>query len=100
MIHRVVYAPEAEAQLLTLFFQIATASSPEIAARYTDAFVEQCESLKTFPMRGAQRDDVRPGVRVFGFRKRVSIVFDVEGLTVTILGIFYGGQDFEAAFEG
>jgi len=51
-------------------------------------------------MRGAQRDDVRPGVRVFGFRKRVSIVFDVEGLTVTILGIFYGGQDFEAAFEG
>jgi plasmid stabilization system protein ParE len=52
MMHRVVYAPEAEAQLLTLFFKIATASSPEIAARYTEAIVEQCESLKTFPPAG------------------------------------------------
>jgi plasmid stabilization system protein ParE len=99
MTHKVVYAPEAEAQLLALFFQIARASSPEIAVRYTDAIVEQCESLKTFPMRGVQRDDIRPGLRVFGFRRRVSIVFAVESSAVTILGIFYGGQDFAAAFE-
>jgi plasmid stabilization system protein ParE len=76
-VHRVVYAPEAEAQLLALYFHIAATASPEIAANYTDAILEQCESLKTFPMRGAQREDIRPGLRVFGFRRRVSIAFEV-----------------------
>jgi plasmid stabilization system protein ParE len=47
--HRVVYAPEAEAQLVALYFHIAAAASPAIAANYTEAIVKQCESLKTFP---------------------------------------------------
>lgn len=97
--HRVVFAPEAEAQLLDLYFHIAAAASPEIAADYTDAIVKQCEGLKTFPSRGARRDDIRPGLRVFGFRRRVSIAFEVTGDTVTVLGIFYGGQNIEAAFD-
>jgi plasmid stabilization system protein ParE len=97
--YRVIYSPEAEAQLLALFFHVAAAASPEIAARYTDAIVEQCESLQTFPMRGARRDDIRPGLRVFGFRRRVSITFEVTGEVVTILGIFYGGQHFETVFN-
>jgi toxin ParE1/3/4 len=75
MMHRVVYAPEAEAQLVALYFHIAAAASPEIAANYTDAIVNQCESLKTFPMRSARQDDIRPGLRVFGSRRRVSIAF-------------------------
>jgi plasmid stabilization system protein ParE len=99
MMRRVVYAPEAEAQLVALYFHIAAASTPEIAARYTDAIVKLCGSLKTFPMRGARRDDIRPGLRVFGFRRRVSITFEVTGKAVTILGIFYGGQNFEAAYD-
>jgi toxin ParE1/3/4 len=97
--HRVVFAPEAEAQLLALFFLIAAEASAEIAAKYTDAIVEQCESLATFPLRGTRRDDIRPGLRVFGFRRRVSIAFQVKGEEVTILGVFYGGQDFEAVLE-
>jgi plasmid stabilization system protein ParE len=96
---RVVYAPEAEGQLMTLYFNIAGAASPEIAANYTEAIVKQCESLSTFPLRGAKRDDIRPGLRVFGFRRRVSIVFEVENDVVTILGIFYDGQKFEDAFD-
>jgi plasmid stabilization system protein ParE len=99
MTYRVLYAPEAEAQLVALFSHIAVAASPKIAARYTDAIVEQCESLKTFPMRGTRRDDIRPGLRLFGYRRRVSIAFQVTDEVVTILGIFYGGQNFETAFE-
>ncbi|HXR39856.1 MAG TPA: type II toxin-antitoxin system RelE/ParE family toxin [Terracidiphilus sp.] len=97
--YRVVYTPQAEDQLLALFAQIALAASPEIAARYTDAIVQQCESLSTFPMRGAQRDDLYPGLRVFGFRRRASIAFEVAGDLVKIAGIFYGGQNLETAFE-
>lgn len=99
MMHCVVYAPEAEGQLVDLYFHIAAAASPEIASRYTDAILDQCEGLKTFPMRGSRRDDIRPGLRLFGFRRRVSIAFEVTGDVVTILGIYYGGQDLEAAFE-
>jgi plasmid stabilization system protein ParE len=96
---KIVYAPEAEAQLVALFFHIAAAASPEIATNYTEAIVKQCESLKTFPARGAQRDEIRPGLRVLGFRRRVSIAFEITGDAVTILGIFFGGQNIEAAFD-
>jgi toxin ParE1/3/4 len=81
------------------FIHVAAVASPDFAARYTDAIMEQCESLKTFPMRGALRDDIRPGLRVLGFRRRVSIPFEVTCEVVTILGIFYGGQNFETAFN-
>jgi len=96
---RVVYSDRAEEQLLALFAQIALASSPEIAARYIDAITRQCESLNTFPKRGSARDDLFPGLRIFGFRKRVSIGFEVDGDTVNIAGIFYGGQNIEEAFS-
>jgi plasmid stabilization system protein ParE len=99
MTYRVVYAPEAEAQLVDLFFYIAAEASPEIAARFTDAIVQQCENLKTFPVRGTIRNDIRPGLRTIGFRRRATIVFNVSSDLVTILGIFYGGQNFEEAFD-
>ena len=73
MNYSVQFAPEAESQLLALNIHIAHLSSINIATRYTDAILEQCQSLSTFPHRGAKRDDIRPGLRVFGFRRRVSI---------------------------
>jgi plasmid stabilization system protein ParE len=99
MMRSVTYAPEAEEQLVALYFHLAEAASPEIATRYTDAIATKCESLQTFPIRGARRDDIRPGLRVFGFRRRVSIAFEVTGDVVTILGIYYGGQNFELALS-
>ena len=42
------------------------------------------------------RDDVLPGLRTIGFRKRVTIAFVVEAAAVLVVGIFYGGQDFES----
>lgn len=82
-----------------LLAHIALAAAPEIAVRYVDAVVAQCDSLATFPERGARRDDLWPGLRVVGFRRRVSIAFVVENDTVTIHGIFYGGQNLDSAFE-
>jgi toxin ParE1/3/4 len=98
-LYAVVYSPRAEAQLMELFARIGLAANPEIAARYVDAIVNQCESLSTFPRRGTRRDDLSPGLRVMGFRRRVSIAFVVEKETVTFHGIFYGGQNLETAFD-
>jgi toxin ParE1/3/4 len=40
-----------------------------------------------------------PGLRTIGFRRCVTIAFAVEADAVMIIGIFYGGQDFEAALQ-
>lgn len=95
MTHRVVFTAEAEAQIVALYRYIATAASPEIAARYTEAIVSYCESLETFPHRGTRRDDVRPGLRITNYKKRTVIAFDVDVDEVSIIGLFYGGQDYE-----
>lgn len=44
------------------------------------------------------RDDVRPGLRITNYKKRVVIAFAVEEAekTVFIIGLFYGGQNYEA----
>jgi plasmid stabilization system protein ParE len=99
MAFKVVFAPEAQEQLIALYRYVADVASPQIAAHFTDAIITYCEGLKVFPLRGAPRDDIRPGLRVSNYRKRTLIAFDVEGDTVSILGVFHGGQDFESALR-
>lgn len=93
--YRVVFRREATQQLEELYDYIADAGSPENAARYTDAIVTYCEGLSDFPHRGSARDDIRPGLRTVGYRKHVVVAFAVLDDTVAILGIFYGGRDYE-----
>lgn len=99
MNYRVVFSPEAEEQLVALYGYIAAAASPDVAARYTEAIVNYCESLRTFPHRGTMRDDVRPGLRITNYKKRVVIAFDVDAEQVSIIGVFYGGQDYETILQ-
>lgn len=99
MIFVVRFTPEAQRQLDELETHIAVAASPSIAARYIDRIVDYCEELRTFPLRGVQRDDIRQGLRTLGYRRRVTIAFEVSEDAVTIIGIFYGGQDFEAVLQ-
>ncbi len=99
MIYRVVFSPEAEEQLAVLYRYITAAASPDIAARYTEAIVTYCESLQTFPHRGTKRDDIRPGLRVTNHKKRAVIAFEVDAEIVSIMGIFYGGQDYETVLQ-
>lgn len=89
----------SRSQLVELYGYIAEAASPEIAARFTDSIVTYCESLSTFPNRGNRREDIRPGLRVTSYRKRVAIAFDVDEDRVNIIGVFYGGQDYESVLS-
>ncbi|MBX7434177.1 type II toxin-antitoxin system RelE/ParE family toxin [Mycobacterium sp. Y57] len=95
----VEFTPEAEDQLVELYRYIAAAGSTEVAACYTDEIVAYCEQLAAFPHRGRARDDVRPGLRTIGFKRRVVIAFAVLGQAVVIIGIFYGGRDYEAVLS-
>jgi plasmid stabilization system protein ParE len=93
--YRVVISAEARRQIEAVFDYIREAASPRVARRFTEAIVDQIAKLEDFPLRGSPRDDILPGLRTLGFRKRVTIAFVVEAAEVSILGVFYGGQDFE-----
>ncbi|MBN8750718.1 MAG: type II toxin-antitoxin system RelE/ParE family toxin [Variovorax sp.] len=82
-----------------LYHYIAASASPDIASRFAEAIVAYCESLRTFPHRGTQRDDFRPGLRVTRYKHRTVIACDVVAEQVSIIGIFYGGQDYESALH-
>ncbi len=51
MNYRVVFSPEAAEQLATLYRYVASAASPDVASRYTEAIISYCESLRIFPHR-------------------------------------------------
>jgi len=50
-------------------------------------------------MRGTMRDDVRPGLRITNYKKRAVIAFAAQAEMVCIIGIFYGGQDYETVLQ-
>lgn len=93
--NRLAFSPEAEARLLALYRTIADAASPAIARRFTDALVARWESLAQMPLIGRPRPDIRPNLRLMSYRRRAMIAYAVEAGLVTIIGVFYGGQDFE-----
>lgn len=83
-------------QLLELYEWIANDGAPTAAERFVSSIIEYCERLVDMPMIGAARDDIRPGLRTVGFRHRAVIAFQLAGTRITILGVFYGRQDYEA----
>jgi plasmid stabilization system protein ParE len=90
------FSPEAEQQITSLFEYIATEASSRIAARYVESILTFCGQLKTFPLRGSPRDDIRSGIRTISYKKRALIAYTVEDNQVIILGVYYGGQDYES----
>ena len=92
----VVFSPEAEAQIVQLYGYIAAKASPAIAEAYTNAIVESCERLDEMALKGVARDDIRKGARTTFFRRRVVIAYSVGAKMVSVLAIFYGGQDYES----
>jgi toxin ParE1/3/4 len=93
------YASRATSQLQDLFDYIVQASGEERADAFVGALVDYCDRLPVSPYRGTKRDDIREGLRIVGFRRRVTIAFSVSDGATTVLGIFYGGQNVELALK-
>jgi toxin ParE1/3/4 len=99
--YAIVLTPCAERQLTSLYNFIAERSGQNLAEKFVGEIVADCQSLALFPERGARRDDIRPGLRLKGYDRRVTIAFSIDVVNdkVVIHGVFYGGQDFEAALR-
>ncbi|MBY5778652.1 type II toxin-antitoxin system RelE/ParE family toxin [Rhizobium leguminosarum] len=88
MNYNVIFAPKASDDLENLLVYLIDEAGPETARNYVGKIVDYCLSFETFPERGAVRDDLRPGLRVVGYRGKASIASVVEENIVSILRVF------------
>ncbi len=95
MAREVVFAPEAEDDLLQIYDFIADRANPERAYAYVERIWSYCLAFDAFPSRDVKRDKLRPGLRIIGFERRVTIAFHITPALVVIDRILYGGRDVE-----
>jgi hypothetical protein len=48
---------------------------------------------------GVSAVDIRQGLRVTNYKGRTVIAYDVSVELVSIIGVFYGGQNYETLFH-
>ncbi len=84
---------DASTDLTKLYDWIAEAASPALALSYIERLEDYCKGFDLASERGHLREDIRPGLRIVGFERRVTIAFTVEDNRVIILRLFYGGQN-------
>jgi toxin ParE1/3/4 len=94
---RVVVAPEAAEDLNELYDWIAAQSSHPLAMGYLERVETFCRRLSIGSERGHLRSDVRPGLRIMGFERRLTIAFAVDAETVTVLRVFTAGKNWETS---
>ena len=95
----VILSPEAVGDLEALYDHIATDSGPARAIGYIGRIEAYCRRFDLGGQRGHRRDDIRPGLRIVGFERRVTIAFHVDAKAVIIDRIFYGGHNIARAFK-
>jgi toxin ParE1/3/4 len=96
---RVIFSPEAAADLANLYEYIAKQSGLTRAINYIGRIETFCAGLKFSPERGTKWDDLRPGLRIVGFERRVTIAFHVQPAAVVIDRILYGGREVKRALK-
>jgi toxin ParE1/3/4 len=95
---RVVFSPEAAADLFNIYDLLpsnrarSALSAISLASRAIVPDLDFCE-------RGTKRDDIRPGLRITGFERRITIAFHVETTTIVIDRVLYAGRDVKRALR-
>lgn len=95
----VIFAPEARADLVDLETWLLVRASARTAGAYIERIVDSCEALAIASERGHGRDDLKSGLRIVGFERRLTIAFAVRADRVEILRIFRAGRDWAAEFD-
>lgn len=96
---RISFSTQAIADLQSIYDYIAPRGGERIARDYVARLYAYCLDFRVFPERGVRRDDLRPGLRLIGYRRQATIAFAVLGNDVTILRVFQRGRDIEALLQ-
>ena len=91
----VILSRSARADLLDIYEWVAESINWEAASRYITRIEQFCISLDLASERGIRRDDLRPGLRILGFERSISVIFEVTDDEVKILRLFRAGRDWE-----
>ncbi len=81
--------------MLELYDRIAVAAGARVALSYIERLETYCQGFDLAAARGRRRDDIRPGLRIVGFHRRVTVAFSVDKERVTILRLFPRGRNWE-----
>lgn len=92
MKYSVILSLEARLDLADLFDYLSGKTGDDFARAYIRRIIDHCNGFSTFPKRGTLRNDVEPGLRLVGYRRKATIAFRVDENTVTIARILYGGK--------
>jgi plasmid stabilization system protein ParE len=97
----VIISDAAAADLRAIYDHIAQRSGPEIAFRFVDDIESYCLGFDLAPERGTKREDLRAGLRTVGFRRRATILFEVNNRArqVIVHGVYYAGRSYEGTSE-
>lgn len=93
-----VFLPEARDDLDSLYAWIADQSGERVADHFIGRLRSFCFNLTLAPERGRRRDELLPGLRLLGYRRRATIAFTIQGDAVVILRIAYRGRNVDALF--
>lgn len=91
------YSARAAKQLASLERYLAHRFYPGNATRFIERIKARCNRLLLAPMQGRSCDDLRSGLRITAMRDRVTIAYRIDGSTVRIVAIAYGGRQIETA---
>lgn len=93
MIYKVQFSTQARADLREISEYLHSQGGGRAAINYVDSLVDYCLRFETFPARGMAHDDIQPGLRLVGYRRKATIAFRIDQDVVTIVRVFHGGRD-------
>lgn len=93
MKYRITFSARATSDLTNLFDYLLKQTSEKTSRHFVEGIYNYCLEFDTFPQRGLQRDDIRPGLRLVGYRRHACIAFAVIDDEVVILRILMRGQN-------
>lgn len=95
--HKVVFRKTAQADLRAIFaYVLEKSGSTNTALNYVRRIQRRCEEIGTAPLACIERPDIRPGIRMAVFERRIVILYVVQSETIRITNILSGSRDYEA----
>lgn len=79
---------------------LESGGSESVANGFVDRIRERCRNIGNAPRGGRLREDIRPGLRTVPFEHSAVVAYVIQGDSVFVTNVFYGGRDFEALMRG
>ncbi len=95
LVYRIRLTPEAKDDLRNIGTFIRHRTSATVARSYVGRITRFIAGFDTFPERGSVHNEIRPGLRMIGFERRVTVAFLIDGQEVVFLRILYAGRQFD-----